>query len=176
MLLKSISKCGWMVGLLLMGMLLGAGAGPVQAEPLHFKQLVPLVNLKPPPGWEIEKPASGMTTKAPVQVSQAKIMFRAGPGKTIEIIIMDGLEGLLPLVSMGQMMEMESSEEYIRPVDIQGCKGTEKFQFQDRHGELIFAVANRFMVSLKGEGLENAEILKSLAGQMDLKKLAALAK
>ena len=37
-------------------------------------------------------------------------------------------------------------------------------------------VAKRFLVTIEGEGLENNEVIKEVAGKLDLKKLAGLAK
>jgi hypothetical protein len=37
-------------------------------------------------------------------------------------------------------------------------------------------VADRFWVKIDAEGIDNLEVLKTVAQQMDLKKLAALAK
>ncbi len=37
-------------------------------------------------------------------------------------------------------------------------------------------MADRFWVKLDGEGIDNLEVLKKVAQQMDLKKLATLAK
>jgi hypothetical protein len=37
-------------------------------------------------------------------------------------------------------------------------------------------VANRFLVTIEGEGMDNNDVLKEVAGKLDLKKLAGLAK
>ncbi|MBI4642253.1 MAG: hypothetical protein HY743_00595 [Deltaproteobacteria bacterium] len=71
---------------------------------------------------------------------------------------------------------METSEESIRTTAIGGFKALETYKPKDKHGELNINVADRFWVKLEGEGIDNTEPLKAVAGQMDLKKLAALAK
>jgi hypothetical protein len=57
-------------------------------------------------------------------------------------------------MGLAQGMEMESSEEYMKPIDIQGFKGMEKFNHQDKEGEILLPVAGRFMVLLKANGIE----------------------
>lgn len=52
----------------------------------------------------------------------------------------------------------------------------EKFKHKEKEGEIILPVANRFMVTIKGNGLDNTEVIKEVAGKLDLKKLAGLAK
>jgi hypothetical protein len=82
----------------------------------------------------------------------------------------------MPWLGMLGKMEMESSEESIRTTSVAGFKALETFRPKDKHGELNISVADRFWVKLAGEGLDNLEPLKAAAGQMDLKKLATLAK
>jgi hypothetical protein len=83
---------------------------------------------------------------------------------------------MLPFVGMARGIEMESSEEYMKPIEIQGFKGTEKFTYKDKEGEIILPVANRFLVTIEGEGMDNTEVLKEVAGKLDLKKLSGMGK
>jgi len=147
-----------------------------QAQPVHFKELVSVLTIEPPEGWKMAEKPQGKTMKSPVQVSEAEVEFKSGDDKEIEIKIVDGLGGMMPLMNMAQGMEMESSEEYVKPIEIQGFKGTEKFEYKDKKGEIILPVANRFLVTIEGEGLENNELIKEVVGKLDLKKLAGLAK
>jgi hypothetical protein len=59
---------------------------------------------------------------------------------------------------------------------VQGCKALETFRAKNKHGELNISVANRFWVKIDGEGIDNLQVLKDVAQQLDLKKLATLAK
>ncbi|MEW6388151.1 MAG: hypothetical protein AB1491_11605 [Thermodesulfobacteriota bacterium] len=166
----------FLVMVLLGWWLLGGTPWLAQAEPVHFKQLMSFLDIKPPAGWEVAEKPSGLSTKAPVQLSQAQVALRAGEKQRAEITIMDGLGSALPFMELAQLVEMESSEEYLRPIQIKGFSGRETYRFKDKEGEIILNVANRFLVTLKGEGLENIEPLKSLAQELDLEKLAKLAK
>ena len=168
---KGATLLGWlMVVALTAGLVSGAAA-----QVVHFKELMPILDIKLS-GWEIQDKPSGSTTKSPVQMSEAHVKFRAGDNRSLEIIIVDGVGSTLPYLNMSQMVEMESSEEYVRPADIQGFKGMETYRIKDKDGEIILNVANRFLVTIKGEGLDNTDALKAAGQQLDLKKLAALAK
>lgn len=147
----------------------------VPGELVHFKQLLPFVELKLP-GWEIAEKPSGTTMKhESVQMSEAKAGFRTGD-KTLEVVVLDFMGQSMPWLAMMPQMEMETSEEYMRSTTINGFKALETYKFKDKHGELNISVADRFWVKLEGQGIDNTEPLKAAAGQLDLKKLATLAK
>jgi hypothetical protein len=144
------------------------------AEVVHFKELVPFVDLKIP-GWTMEGKPSGTTLKqGGMNMSQAKAEFKAGD-KTLEIVIMDFHGQPFPFL-MGQQMEMESSEETMRTTEVQGFKALEHYRTQDKEGELNISVANRFWVKIDSKGIDNLKVLQDVVQQMDLKKLATLAK
>ncbi len=152
-----------------------ASSAAAVGEPVHFKELLPFVDLKLP-GWEMSEKPGGTTVKHEgFSMSEAKASFHAGD-KTLEVIILDFKGQAMPWLGMLGKMEMESSEESIRTITIGGFKALETFRPKDKHGELNISVADRFWVKLEGEGLDNIEPLKAAAGQMDLKKLATLAK
>jgi hypothetical protein len=152
---------------------LGLMAPRAQAEPVNFKELMPLLDVKIP-GWEMAEKPSGMTVKqGSIQLSEARAKFRTGD-RTLEITILD-YQGL-PMPWAMQQMEMETAEEQIRAGQLLGYKALEIFRKQDKHAELNLSVADRFWVRLEGEGLDGLEPLKAAAQSLDLKKLAALAK
>jgi hypothetical protein len=163
--------------LMLWAALLVVGGIPLeaQAQPVHFKELMAFLALDPPQGWEVSQKPKGTTIKSPVQMSEAEVEFRAGDQKTVEIKIVDGMANMVAFLDLAQGVEMESSEEYMKPIEIQGFKGMENLKHQDKRGEIILPVAGRFLVTLTGNGLDNTEVIKTLAEKMDLKKLAALA-
>jgi hypothetical protein len=147
---------------------------PVGAEVVNFKELLPFVDIKIP-GWTMEGKPCGTTLKqGNVMISEARVSFKAGD-QTLEIIIMDFLGKCIPFLT-GQQMQMESTEEIVRTTEIEGFKALETFRHQEKQGELNISVADRFWVKLDGEGIENLEALRKIAQQMDLKKLATLAK
>jgi hypothetical protein len=148
--------------------------GPAGAEVVDFKLLLPFVDLKIP-GWTMQGKPSGTTLKqGKVMLSEARVSFRAGD-QTLEVIIMDFLGKTIPFLT-GQHLEMENSEETVHITEVQGFKAVETLRHQDRQGELNISVADRFWVKIDGDGIDNLEVLKNVVRQMDLKKLAALAK
>jgi hypothetical protein len=164
-------RCAILLGFLWIIFIL---VGPAGAEVVNFQELLPFVDIKIP-GWTMEGKPSGTTLKqGKVMVSEARVSFRAGD-QTLEVIIMDFLGKTIPFLN-GQHLQMESREETVRTTEVQGFKAVETFHHQDKQGELNISVADRFWVKLDGDGIDNLEVLKKVVQQMDLKKLATLAK
>lgn len=152
-----------------------AGAVAARAEVVHFKTLLPFVDLKIP-GWQMEGKPGGTTLKqGKVSVSEARATYRADD-KTLEIVIMDFLGKPMPFLAMGQQLEMETNDEQVRTTTVQDFKALETYRKQDKQGELNISVADRFWVKIDGDSIESPEVLKTVAQQMDLKKLATMAK
>jgi hypothetical protein len=144
-------------------------------EPVNFKQLLPFVELKLS-GWELSEKPSGTTVKhESISMSEAKASYKAGD-KTLEVVVLDFMGQTMPWMAMLPQMEMETDGEMMRSATINGFKALETYKKRDKHGELNISVADRFWVKLEGEGIDNTEPLKAAAGQMDLQKLATLAK
>jgi hypothetical protein len=156
------------LSLLIFGLALSA-----LADAIHFKELIPFVDIKIP-GWTMQGKPSGSTMKqGKVVLSEARASFKAGD-QTLEVIVLDFAGKPIPFMMMPQM-EMETSEETVRTTEVQGCKALETYRTKDKHGELNISVANRFWVKIDGEGIDNLQVLKDVAQQLDLKKLATLA-
>jgi hypothetical protein len=171
--LKAVLRLG-MVAAVLAILALGL-SGVVRAEPVHYKELLPFVELKLGT-WEAKgKPHGSSIKSGQMQMSEVKASFRNG-NQTLEIVIVDGGPARFALMGLSQGFEMESTEKYVKTLEIQGFKGMETYRFKQKQGELNINVADRFLVSLKGKGVDNTEALKAAAQQMDLKKLATLAK
>jgi hypothetical protein len=148
--------------------------GPAWAEVVNFKELLPFVDIKIP-GWAMDGKPSGTTLKqGNVMVSEVRVSFRA-EDQTLDVIIMDFLGKTIPFLN-GQHLEMECTEETVRTAEVQGFRAFETLRHRDRQGELNISVADRFWVKIDGEGIDNLEVLKKVAQQMDLKKLGNLAK
>ena len=167
--------CGVVLTVFAAVVLVGGIASFAQAQPLHFKELMAILAIDPPQGWEVSQKPKGTTMKSPVQMSEAEVEFRKGD-KRIEVKIVDGLGGMMPFMGLMQGMEMESSEEYMKSIEVQGFKGMESYKQKNKEGDIKLPVANRFLVTIEGKGIDNTETLKEMAGKLDLKKLAGMGK
>jgi len=146
-----------------------------RAEVVNFKQLLPFVEIKLP-GWSMQGKPDGTTVKqGDMMVSEARATYRAGD-KTLEVTVMDFLGKSFPFLGEGQLVEVESSEETVRSSKVQDFKAIETYRPREHNGELNIAVADRFWMKIEGDGIDSFEVLKTAAAQIDLKKLAGLAK
>ena len=67
----------------------------------------------------------------------------------------------------------ETDTGYEKTTTINGCRGMEKYDTQNKEGSLEIMVADRFIVEVEGYGV-TMEMLKQVVDKIDLKKLAAL--
>lgn len=147
---------------------------PAQADVVNFKELLPFVDIEIP-GWAmVGKPCGNTQKQGKMMVSEARVSFRSGD-RTLEVIIMDFQGKPIPFLK-GQQLEMETSEEIVHVTEVQGFRALVSYRQQTKQGELNISVADRFWVKLDGEGIDDLEILRTAAQQLDLKRLAALAK
>jgi hypothetical protein len=66
----------------------------------------------------------------------------------------------------------ETDTGYEKSTTINGCKGMEKYDTQNKEGSLQILVADRFIVDVQGYNV-TMEAIKKVVDQIDLKKLAA---
>jgi hypothetical protein len=160
-----------MIICLALSMLLTASA---LADVLNFKKLEPFVDVKIP-GWTMVGKPGGTTVKqGPMSLSQAEAKYTAG-NKTMKISVMD-LSGQHFPMQMGQSMEMETNEQVVHTLDVQGFKGIGHYNKVDKEGDLIISVGKRFLVKVEGHKIDNLKVLQDATQNLDLKKLATLAK
>jgi len=165
----------WLQGCGLVILALSLTAAAPKGEAVHFKQLIPFVEVKIP-GYQMEDKPTGATVKHEgIQMSEARAAFHSGD-KRLEIHIMDFWGQTMPFLAGMPQVDMESSAERLKTTQVQGFKALETFRPQEKEGELSISVADRFWVKIDGDGIDNPEILHSAAKAMDLKKLAELAK
>ena len=144
------------------------------ADVINFKKLEPFVDVQIP-GWTMSGKPGGTTVKqGAMSVSQAEAKFKAGD-KTLKISVIDLAGQHFPL-QMGQFMEMETDEQVVRTLDVQGFKAMEHYNKVDKEGDLIISVVKRFLVKIEGQKIDNLKVLQDAAQKLDLKKLATLAK
>jgi hypothetical protein len=143
------------------------------AEPVNFKEFIPLVSVSVP-GFTAGTP-SGTTVKAPVEASEANIEFTKDDVR-LEITIFDGGPAMGAAMAATQQIDMETSEESIKSVTVKGFKGTLYLRAKDKDGDLVLMVPPRFAVTLHLNGAADGELLKSVAEKIDMAKLSTMAK
>jgi len=157
---------------LILGLTVLAATG--WAATVNFKELIPVLAAVKINGWTAGVP-TGQTITSPFEASEASVEFTQGD-KRLEVAILDGGPQMgAALASIGQMA-LESTEISIKPVQIQGCKGSMNISKTDNEADLLLSVGAKLVVSLHLSGSTDAEILKAAAGQLDLAKLATLSK
>ena len=148
-------------------------AGVCRAAPVHFKELIPILSVTLP-GWTAEEP-EGQTMTSPFEASTATAAFTSGD-KRLEVAIYDGGPQVSAALSYLGQVEMESTKQSVKSVTVQGFKGMIVTQLKDNEAEMLIAVGDRFAVSLSLTGSKDAALVRSVADQLDLKKLAGLAR
>lgn len=148
-------------------------AQAAQAEPVSYKELMPLLAVKLP-GWEAGEP-TGQTVKSPVEASEASIEYTKGE-LILEVTIFDGGPAMGAAMSATAQVEMESPGEVVKPATVGGFKGSLYLHTKDNEAELVLMVPPRFAVSLQLRGSADEAVLKQAASQLDLAKLSSLAK
>jgi len=148
-------------------------AASAQAEPVNYKELIPLVSISLP-GWTPGQP-TGQTVKAPVEASEAVLELKNGEMR-LEVAIFDGGPAMGAAMAAVSNVEMESPDESVKPVTIKGFKGSLYLHHKENEADLVIMVPSRFAVSLHLDNAVDAELLKNAAAQIDLAKLAGLAK
>lgn len=149
-------------------------AATAQAEPISYKELIPLISSISLPGWTAGTP-TGQTVKAPVEASEATLEFANGD-KHLELAIFDGGPAMGAAASAMAQVEMESPEEVIKPVTVKGFKGSLYLHPKDNEADLVILVPPRFAVSIHVNGSADGDLLQKAAAQMDLAKLSTLGK
>jgi hypothetical protein len=151
-----------------------AGAGGKTVEPVPFQTLVELMPTVD--GWERETPRGERMT-SPIPFSQGEARYTKGDS-TVEIKVVDSGFATMLIAPWSMMLasgySRESSEGYEKAVTVLGHPGFEKWDSQDKDGELNLLVNKRFLVTLEGDDLADTKVLHEMAGRLDLGKLAAV--
>lgn len=149
---------------------------PKQVDPVNWRELIPfLVDL---PGFEAGgKPEGSTMTMGNYKVSQAEREYSSGD-KELRITIIDGAYAQMAYagIKMAMNFEIDTSDEYVKKVTIKGFPGIEKYEYEDKDGQIMLLVAERFVVQVEGENVPDTSELKKITEGLDLEGLAKLAK
>lgn len=142
--------------------------------PVGFRELQPLFpDLN---GWEKGTP-TGEQMSVPVSVSVAEINYSNGDASIHGKITDSGFNQMLLapfLVFMTAGYEQQTEHGYEKSATVAGQPGWEKWDDQDKSGEVNAIVAKRFVVTFDGRGIDDTAILHQLAEKVDMARLAAM--
>lgn len=154
----------------------GALGGPHPVNAVDFKALTALL---PPslPGMA-RTSAEGATKGAlGVKASSATADYKGdgGSGVHIEITDISGVSGLVDLAgSLGvQTTESQSDTGYEKDVNLGGRTAHEKYDNNQRKGDVSVMVAKRFTVDVSGDNVD-MHTLEQTLGQIDLARLESM--
>ena len=149
----------------------GADGKPV--PPVDFEKLIAL--LPDASGWTKSKPTGG-TRSMGFSVSNAEANYQKGDQR-IQLEITDAAFNSLVMAPFRFMMAAgyneRTTEGFKRAMTLNGAPGYEEWTNDSKRGEVTVVVGNRFVVSGKGNGVDNIDAVRNFVSQVDLAKLAA---
>jgi hypothetical protein len=152
----------------------GAMAGSRRADPVDFHTLKALLP-DSLPGMQRTNAEAGTQGALGMKASSATGDYQ-GQGTRAQIKIVDAsaVSGLLNVAgSMAASNTSESDTGFEKDTTIGGRNVHEKYDNRSKHGELIAIVANRFSVSVTGDGVD-VGTLERYAALVDYSKLDAM--
>jgi hypothetical protein len=130
-----------------------------------------------PPGYKLdEKKAQGLGQMGGIMGSANAVTatgnYSNDADASIELTISEGgmLGKTASLINMGQMYGGGASTG-AKSVRVNGYTGTMEFDAENHSGKLNLQVGEKISVIIEGNGIDNVEILKTLAGKIDLARL-----
>ena len=149
-------------------------AGGKDVQPVDFHKLKDMLP-ESLPGMQ-RKEAAGQSSEAMgLKASSATARYNDGGNASISIEIVDlaSLSGIAGLAAkFDPNIEKETDTGYERTTKVDGRLVHERYDRQARSGELSIIVADRFAVTIRGDGVEPTALTSTL-NQIDLVKLAA---
>lgn len=161
-----------------LGMLMGAGADQnTEAAPqIHFRQLKAFLP-KEHEGMKRTSVEAGKNSAMGMTIGYAEAEYK-GEDTYASINIQDisAMSGYMRMAQFAwasQEMERESEDGFERTTRIDGLMAKEEFRYRNNSGSIDLIVDDRFMVEVRGRGMEMDQ-LRSFVKALGLKKLAEL--
>jgi hypothetical protein len=140
-------------------------------EPMAFQTLqtaLPSVS-----GWEMEKP-TGERMTSPFPFSKTEAEYNNGEQR-VRVTITDSAAAGLMLMPVRMMVaagySKETSSGYEKATTAAGQPAVEKWQPDDKRGELTILANDRFVIEVRGRDVANVKTLHDFAAKLDLGKL-----
>lgn len=148
--------------------------GNKTAKAVEFEQLIAL--LPELGGWTRGKP-KGEQVSMGITMSNAKAEYTKGE-TSIDLTITDSSFNQLVLSPFTMFLAAGYSERnsdgFKRSTTIAGNPGFESWRNDQKEGEVVAVVSNRFIVQAKGRDLENIDAVKALVQAVDFGRLGTL--
>jgi hypothetical protein len=148
--------------------------GPKETiDPKLLKALLP----EDADGLKRKEASSEKTAAMGFGVSTAKASYSDDGAQDINVEIVDVAGMGVALMGMAAWsmasIDKETETGYEKTTEYEGHKAFEKYNTQNKDGEISVIVANRYIVNVSGNGV-SIDKIKSVLGDIDLDKLADL--
>jgi hypothetical protein len=157
-----------------LGALAGTDPNMRPVDPVSFRDLqTAFGDLS---GWEKGKP-TGERMTIPVNFSRAEVNYTKGDSR-IKIEISDSAFNQMLMIPYSMFLtsgyEKETEDGYEKSTTVGEFPGWEKWNTENKDGELNVIVNKRFIVRVDGDSLDDVKTLRTAMASVDLNKLAAL--
>ncbi len=160
----------------MMGAMAG-GDGKGAVEPVDFRDLKALLP-ETMAGLKRGEASGEKTAAMGVKVSQVQARYAGDANTRVRLKIIDtgSMSGIAGMAAAGWAMveiDRETDRGYEKTSTVDGRKMHEKWNAKDKRGEVDVIVGGRFVVELRGTGIEMKDLKQALSA-IDFKKLASL--
>jgi hypothetical protein len=130
------------------------------------------------PGMERTHIENQQNTRLGIHLSQAEADYSDGDKANLNIHIIDlgslqAVTTILKLPWLNKDINTKTDHGFERTTDIRGHRGYEKYNSQNRTGEMRILISERVVLSVSGENIGHRELDGAL-GRVDLRKLEQL--
>lgn len=107
------------------------------------------------------------------QTSMAEADYSSGESR-VHVIIMDTARIAWTMGQFQQMVQMgfsaKDDRHYVKTTKINNLPALEEYDYQDKDGQLQVLIKDRFLITIRGNNIENNNILYDFFNAIDLKK------
>ncbi len=149
--------------------------GGEMKEPVDFRALKELLPSSVN-GMPLSDASGEKTGMMGFKMSTAKGKYSKGDNRVdLSIVDFGGVTGALSMIAAWTMVDIdkENDQGYERTTTYKGFKGFEKYDNQNKDGQLAVLVGNRFMVTADGSNVDMAVIRKAIDA-LNLQKLQGI--
>jgi len=150
----------------------GPDGKPVQ--PVSFQSLQ--TALPDVAGWERAQP-TGERMTSPMAFSQAEASYKMGDAE-VEVKVVDSAFSQILIAPWSMFLatgyEKQTSSGYEKSIEVGGNPGFERWNSQNKDGEVNLVIAKRFLITVEGNNIDDMKVLHDFVSKVDAGKLASL--